>query len=189
MMTMAPPMMKMNEDLRKLTLSDCNLTATQWSHSEIYEGIFNPAREAMTRLQASKYNTTAIVFPIIGKLRDIYEGDEFEIHCRQLGNASHKDVRAYKYDKKVFTREMLPPWAIKCCELMVEQLNARFLQRKMNKWVYIAMALDPRIKNIAGHHAPLMLVTPDPPPANKCGTATSTCHQYHQSRLLESVQR
>jgi hypothetical protein len=52
------------KDLRKLTLSDCNLTATQWSHSEIYEGLFNPAREAMTKLQASKYNTTVIVIPI-----------------------------------------------------------------------------------------------------------------------------
>ena len=29
---------------------------------------------------------------------------------------------------------------------MVEQLNARFLKRRMNKWVYIATVLDPRNK-------------------------------------------
>jgi hypothetical protein len=120
-------------DLRKLSLLDCNLTTLQWSHSEIYEGLFNPAREAMTKLQASKYNTTAIVITIIAALRSFYEGDAFEVGCRQLGNASHKDMRAYNYPTKVFTRKMLPPWAIKCCELVVEQLNARFLQRKMNK--------------------------------------------------------
>jgi hypothetical protein len=180
------------EDLRNLTLSDCNLTVTQWAHTELYEAIFNPAREAMTKLQASKYNTTAMVIPIMAKLRDIYEGDVFQVACRQRGDVSHKDVRMYRnYPTLIFTREMLPPWAIKCCELMVEQLNARFLQRKMNKWVYIATVLDPRIKlkncftagdamaveevkalctteleNIARHHAPLMLVTPDPPPAN-----------------------
>jgi hypothetical protein len=179
------------EDLRKLSLSDCNLTALQWSHSEIYEGLFNPAREAMTKLQTSKYNTTAIVIPITAALRSFYEGDAFPAGCRQLGNASHKDVRAYNYPTKVFTRKMLPPWAIKCCELIVEQLNAlaRFLQRKMNKWIYIATVLDPRNKldkcftvgdamnatevkalymtellNVARHHAPEMLVTSDQPP-------------------------
>jgi hypothetical protein len=96
---------------------------------------------------------------------------------------------------------------------MVEQLNARFLQRKMNKWTYIATVLDPRIKldkcftagdamnatevkalymtelkNVARHHAPHMIVT-HRSATSKCGTATSTCHQYHQSRLLASVQR
>jgi hypothetical protein len=187
------------EDVRNLTLSVCNLTAKQWSRCEIYEGIFNPAREAMTKLQASKYNTTSIVIPVIATRRDIYEGDAFPVACRQRGDVSHKHVRMYKnYPTKVFTRKMLPPWAIKCCELMVEQLNARFLRRKMNKWVYIATVLDPRIKlqncftagdamavpevkalytteleNIARHHAPLMLIRPDPPPGAAGASAAS----------------
>ena len=118
-----------------------------------------------------------------------------------FGDVSHKNVRMYKYPTKVFTRKALPSWAIKCCEIMVEQLNARFLQRKMNKWVYIATVLDPRIKldkcftagdamnatevkalymtelnNVARHHAPLMLVRPDPPPGAHAAPrpATST---------------
>ena len=121
------------EDLRKLTMNDCILDVTQWSHSEFYEGLFNPAREAMTKLQASKYNTTAIDIPIFVALRAYFEGDAFPVACRQLGDVSHKNVRMYKYPTKVFTRNLLPPWAIKCCEIMVEQLNARFLKRRMNK--------------------------------------------------------
>jgi hypothetical protein len=66
----------------------------------------------MTKLQASKYNTTAIVIPIFVALRAFYEGDAFPVACRQLGDVSHKDVRMYKYPTKVFTRKDLPPWAI-----------------------------------------------------------------------------
>ena len=96
------------EDLRKLTMNDCILDITQWSHSEFYEGLFNPAREAMTKLQASKYNTTAIVIPIMVALRAYFEGDAFPVACRQLGDVSHKNVRMYQYPTKVFTRNVLP---------------------------------------------------------------------------------
>jgi hypothetical protein len=52
-----------DDDLRKLTMAECILTDAAWGDNEFYEGIYEPLREAMTRLQKSKVNTTSQVIP------------------------------------------------------------------------------------------------------------------------------
>jgi hypothetical protein len=37
-----------DEDLRNLSMSECVPTTLGWSHSEMYEGLFDPAREAIS---------------------------------------------------------------------------------------------------------------------------------------------
>ena len=81
---------KEDDDLRKLTMAECILTDAAWRDNEVYEGIYEPLREAMTRLQKSKVNTTSQVIPTMAKLRRLLEGDVFMIPRRPR---SHKDVR------------------------------------------------------------------------------------------------
>jgi hypothetical protein len=97
----------------------------------------------MTRLQKSKVNTTSQVIPTMAKLRRCLEGNAFSIPRRPN---SHKDVRNNNHPMETMTRDDLPRWAKKCLKILVEQIDARFLKRKMSKWMYIATIMDPRNK-------------------------------------------
>jgi hypothetical protein len=132
---------KEDDDLRKLTMAQCVLTDAAWRDNEVYEGIYDPLREAMTRLQKSKVNTTSQVIPTMAKLRRYLEGDVFMIPQRPR---SYKDVRNGEYPMVPLARADLPDWAKKCVKILVEQIDARFLKRKMSKWIYIATVMDPR---------------------------------------------
>jgi hypothetical protein len=120
-----------DDDLRKLTMAECILTDEAWRDNEVYELIYDPLREAMTRLQKSKVNTTSQVIPTMAKLRRYLEGDVFMIPQRPR---SHKDVRNGKYPMEELAREDLPDWAKKSVKILVEQIDARFVKRRMSKW-------------------------------------------------------
>jgi hypothetical protein len=61
-----------DDDLRKLTMAECILTDAAWRDNEFYEGIYEPLREAMTRLQKSKVDTTSQVIPTMAKFCRYY---------------------------------------------------------------------------------------------------------------------
>jgi hypothetical protein len=73
----------------------------------------------------------------MAKLRRYLEGHEFN---------SHKDVRKKNYPMVVMMRGDLPDWAKKCLHILAQQIDSRFLKRKMSKRIYIATVMDPRKK-------------------------------------------
>jgi hypothetical protein len=50
-----------DDGLRNATMADCILTDAAWTDNEVYEGIYEPLREAMTRLQKSKASTRGVL--------------------------------------------------------------------------------------------------------------------------------
>jgi hypothetical protein len=109
-------------DILNLSMGDSLVTYEQFRHGEIFEAIFKPAAVAQKILQAGKINPASQSLAILAKLRRFYLGSVFQVPRR---TSNYKDTRRKEYGMIEVRRDELPPWAIKCCESMVAQLNAR----------------------------------------------------------------
>jgi hypothetical protein len=131
-------------DVRDLRLMDCVLTEEQWRETAAFEAIYGGAlREAMTLFQTASYNTLSRLLPVMTQLRRYYNGSTFLMPQR---TSDHKQVRRKEYPMVPISRNDLPTWAVTSAEVLVQQIDARFLKRKMNKYPYIATIMDPRNK-------------------------------------------
>jgi hypothetical protein len=63
--------------------------------------------------------------PVMAQLRRYYNGSTFLMPQR---TSDHKQVRRKEYPVVPIPRNALPPWAVTSAEVLVQQIDARFLK-------------------------------------------------------------
>jgi hypothetical protein len=123
-------------------LHDLMLSPDQWNHTAVYEALMEQVREAVIRLQPGKYNLIHETLRILVQLRRHFDGSYFYVATRP---SDYRLVREENYKIELKSRASVfasCPFAETLCDQMVEQLNLRFLQRAMPKWIYIMAILN-----------------------------------------------